>query len=314
MPRRRPRWRSPPARRRPTWIATRSRACSASSRARCASARRACGGGFGGKLDVSVQPLLAVAALGHRRPVRIVYSRTESMASTTKRHPASIWAKASADADGRLTAFEMEADFNTGAYASWGPTVANRVPVHASRALQGAERLEPHARGLHQRHAGRRLPRLRRAAGGDRHETLMDDLAEGLGLDRWAIRRINALGRGDTTPSGQVLDASAGLPECLDALKPDWDAALARVASSQRRGRRGGGAASASPACGTAAATPRCPTRRPCASRCRATARSPSSTARSISARARPPCCCRSPPTRSACRRQRSSWWSATPT
>ena len=53
----------------------------------------ACGGGFGGKLDVSVQPLLAVAAWVTRRPVRIVYTRTESMSSTTKRHPARIWAK-----------------------------------------------------------------------------------------------------------------------------------------------------------------------------------------------------------------------------
>ena len=91
----------------------------------------ACGGGFGGKLDVSVQPLLAVAAWVTRRPVRIVYTRTESMASTTKRHPAAIRAKASADAEGRLLAFESQADFNTGAYASWGPTVASRVPVHA---------------------------------------------------------------------------------------------------------------------------------------------------------------------------------------
>src|SRR4029450_8745641 len=52
----------------------------------------ACGGGFGGKLDVSVQPLLAVAAWATKRPVRIVYTRTESMASTTKRHPSRIWA------------------------------------------------------------------------------------------------------------------------------------------------------------------------------------------------------------------------------
>ena len=90
----------------------------------------ACGGGFGGKLDVSVQPLLAVAAWVTKRPVRIVYSRTESMTSTTKRHPAHILRAPPADAEGRLTAFEMRADFDTGAYASWGPTVANRVPVH----------------------------------------------------------------------------------------------------------------------------------------------------------------------------------------
>jgi CO/xanthine dehydrogenase Mo-binding subunit len=62
-------------------------------------------------------------------------------------------------------------------------------------------------------------------------ETLVDDLAEKLGMDRWEIRRRNALGIGDATPSGQVLHASAGLPQCLDALKADWDAMLARVAA-----------------------------------------------------------------------------------
>ncbi|WP_164125559.1 molybdopterin cofactor-binding domain-containing protein, partial [Stenotrophomonas maltophilia] len=80
----------------------------------------------------SIQPLIAVAAWLLRKPVRIIYSRTESMASTTKRHPSKIWAKASADGQGRFTAYEMTGDFNTGAYASWGPTVANRVPVHAT--------------------------------------------------------------------------------------------------------------------------------------------------------------------------------------
>ena len=145
----------------------------------------ACGGGFGGKLDVSVQPLLAVAAQVTGRPVRIVYSRTESMASTTKRHPARIWAKASADAAGRLTAFEMQADFNTGAYASWGPTVANRVPVHASgpyrvpnvwnrsRAIYTNETPAGAFRGFG-------VPQAAIAG-----EALMDDLAEALGLDRW---------------------------------------------------------------------------------------------------------------------------------
>jgi CO/xanthine dehydrogenase Mo-binding subunit len=78
------------------------------------------------------------------------------------------------------------------------------------------------------------------------HETLMDDLAERLGLDRWAIRRLNALDHGDITPSGQVLTHSAGLPKCLDALKPDWDATLAHVArhnASAPRHRRGVGVA-----------------------------------------------------------------------
>ena len=53
----------------------------------------ACGGGFGGKLDLSVQPLLAVAAWKLGRPVRCVYTGTETMASTTKRHPAALRAQ-----------------------------------------------------------------------------------------------------------------------------------------------------------------------------------------------------------------------------
>jgi len=191
----------------------------------------ACGGGFGGKLDVSIQPLLAVAARVVNRPVRVIYSRTESMASTTKRHPAVLRARMSADAGGRFTAFELHGDFNTGAYASWGPTVANRVPVHASGPYRVPNvRNRTSAIYTNDTPAGAfrgfGVPQAAIAT-----ESLVDDLAEKLGLDRWEIRRRNAIGHGDVTPSGQVLHASAGLPQCLDALKPDWDAMLARVAA-----------------------------------------------------------------------------------
>ncbi|MGK7864195.1 molybdopterin-dependent oxidoreductase [Falsiroseomonas sp. E2-1-a4] len=189
----------------------------------------ACGGGFGGKLDVSVQPLLAVAARKLNRAVRIVYSRAESMASTTKRHPASITARLSADAEGRFSSYEFDADFNTGAYASWGATVANRVPVHAGGPYR-IPNLRNRARAIYTNDTpagafrGFGVPQAAIAT-----ESLVDDLAAQLGLDRWEIRRRNAIGRGDTTHSGQVLHASAGLPECLDALKPEWDAMLAQV-------------------------------------------------------------------------------------
>ncbi|MBX9875617.1 MAG: molybdopterin-dependent oxidoreductase, partial [Beijerinckiaceae bacterium] len=103
----------------------------------------ACGGGFGGKLDVSLQPMLAVAAWVLDRPVRCVFSRIESMISSTKRHPSSIQAKAACDAEGRLVAYAMDGDFDTGAYASWGPTVAGRVPVHATGPYK-----VPHVRNL----------------------------------------------------------------------------------------------------------------------------------------------------------------------
>ncbi len=206
----------------------------------------ACGGGFGGKLDVAVQPLLAVAARKLGTPVRIVYTRTESMASTTKRHPSRIAAKASADAQGRLTAFEMTGDFNTGAYASWGPTVANRVPIHATGPYKVPHVLNT-TRAIYTNETpagafrGFGVPQAAIA-----NETLMDDLADQLELDRWHIRRINAIGRADATPSGQVLAYSAGLPECLDALKPAWKTALAAAAihnAKNARHKRGAGIA-----------------------------------------------------------------------
>jgi CO/xanthine dehydrogenase Mo-binding subunit/aerobic-type carbon monoxide dehydrogenase small subunit (CoxS/CutS family) len=209
----------------------------------------ACGGGFGGKLDVSVQPLLAVAARVTGKPVRIVYTRTESMTSTTKRHPARLWARAAADGQGRLVSYELEGDFNSGAYASWGPTVAGRVPVHGTGPYK-VHNVRNNARAIYTNETpagafrGFGVPQVAIA-----HEALLDDLAERLGLDRWHIRRLNAIGHGDSTPSGQRLDQSAGLPACLDALEADWHAALDRVAafngsggaSGKRRRRRGVG-------------------------------------------------------------------------
>jgi len=198
----------------------------------------ACGGGFGGKLDVSVQPLIAVAAWILKKPVRIVYSRTESMASSTKRHPSKIHARMSADAEGRFTAYEMTGDFNTGAYASWGPTVANRVPVHATgpykvphvkNATRAVHTNEPPSGAFR----GFGVPQAAIAG-----ETLIDDLAERLGIDRWAIRRLNAIDHGDRTPTGQILHASAGLPQCLDAVKAEYDALMAEAAAHNAKGGR----------------------------------------------------------------------------
>jgi aldehyde oxidoreductase len=213
----------------------------------------ACGGGFGGKLDVSVQPLLAVAAWVTKRAVRIVYTRIESMVSTTKRHPAQIRARAAADAEGRLLGFRMQADFDTGAYASWGPTVANRVPVHGMGPYRVANvEILTRAVFTHRTPAGAfrgfGVPQAAIA-----HETLMDDLAERTGLDRWTIRHRNALANGDRTASGQCLTHSVGLRPCLEALKPDWEAALARAAAhnaGRPRARRGVGLAAMWYGCG----------------------------------------------------------------
>ncbi len=202
----------------------------------------ACGGGFGGKLDLSVQPLLAVAACLVERPVALVYERPESMASTTKRHPARIRARLGCDAEGRLMGFAADADFDTGAYASWGPTVAGRVPVHAC----GPYRV-PHVRAR-----GRAILTNAPPSGAFRgfgvpqaaiaHEALMDDLALRLGVDRLRLRLRNALRAGDRTATGQRLEASVGLVACLEALEPHWQDLLARVEefnSSSSKTRQG---------------------------------------------------------------------------
>ena len=191
----------------------------------------AVGGGFGGKLDLSVQPLLALAAWTLNQPVRWVYTRAESMLATTKRHPSRITAEAAADATGRLTAFRFHGDFDTGAYASWGPTVANRVPVHATGPYRVANLLctstawhtnGPPAGAFR----GFGVPQAAIAT-----EALMDDLANQLGQDRLAFRRQNALGVGDATATGQILGHGAALLDCLDALAPRWAALRAEVAA-----------------------------------------------------------------------------------
>ncbi|MEC9152054.1 MAG: molybdopterin cofactor-binding domain-containing protein [Pseudomonadota bacterium] len=182
----------------------------------------ACGGGFGGKLDLSVQPLLAVGAWTLGKPVRCVYTRIESMASSTKRHPARLQGRAAADAEGNLLAIEMTAEFNTGAYASWGPTVADRVPVHGSGPY-----FVPNIQMKTRSHFTNEPPSgAFRGFGVPQavmlQEQLYDDLAAALLMDPFDFRYRNAIRVGQTTATGQVLEASAGLSLCLDALRPKW--------------------------------------------------------------------------------------------
>jgi aldehyde oxidoreductase len=185
----------------------------------------ACGGGFGGKLDMSVQPALAVAAwLLPDRPVACVYTRTESMASTTKRHPSAITFNLSADKNGKLSACTTHAKFDTGAYASWGPTVATRVPIHATgpyfvpsvEARGTAYFTHCHPSGAFR---GFGVPQ-----GAIAHEAAMDALADQLAIDRLEFRHRNAIRVGDATATGQILRDSAGLDLCLDALRAPWRA------------------------------------------------------------------------------------------
>jgi CO/xanthine dehydrogenase Mo-binding subunit len=214
----------------------------------------AVGGGFGAKLDLSVQPFVALAAWHLRQPVRMVYSRSESIISTTKRHPSHIRLRVGANRDGKLTAMDFAADFNTGAYSSWGPTVAARVPVHASgpycvphyRALTRAVHTHLVPTGAFR---GFGVPQTAIA-----QEQLYDDLADRLGIDRLEFRILNALDNQTPTVTGQVLGAGVGIRACFEALRPRWAAARAEAAAfnTQTSGpvRRGVGIAGMWYGCG----------------------------------------------------------------
>ena len=214
----------------------------------------AVGGGFGSKLDLSVQPFLAVAAWHLPRPVRMVYSRIESVMTTTKRHPARIRARVGATSDGKIHALDFAADFNTGAYASWGPTVNARVPVHASgpylvpnyRALTRAVHTNIVPAGAFR---GFGVPQMAIA-----QEQIYDELADRLAMDPLEFRILNALANNTPTVTGQVLGEGVGIRACLEALRPRWIAARAEIsafnASARGSLRRGAGVAGMWYGCG----------------------------------------------------------------
>lgn len=214
----------------------------------------AVGGGFGSKLDVSFQPYIALAALATRRPCRILYDRIESIATTTKRHPSNITMRVACDEQGVLTAALVEAAFDTGAYSSWGPTVANRVPVHASgpyvipnyRASSVAKLTNKAPAGAFR---GFGVPQMTFA-----QESLFDELADLAGIDRLEFRIRNALTDGDATVSGQVLVGGVGYRSCLEALRPAWEESRAAAAAANERSdgrrRRGVGVAGMWYGCG----------------------------------------------------------------
>ncbi len=190
----------------------------------------ACGGGFGGKLDLNVHPLLGLAAWLTGRKVAYIYTRPESMAASTKRHPARVRVKAGVDPQGRLAGFWSHAELDTGAYASWGPTVANRVPVHApgpyvvrdakTRGTAYFTNCPPSGA-----FRGFGVPQSAIAS-----EAAMDALADKLGMDWLEFRRLNALRRGDATITGQVLSDSVGILASIDAVAPSWRAWNAEAA------------------------------------------------------------------------------------
>ncbi len=178
-----------------------------------------CGGAFGGKDGITVQSLLALAAITcPGRPIKMWWDREESMIAGAKRHPAKLHYKLGADRDGSLRALSARLIYDTGPYDHLGGVVATLGLEHAG----GPYRI-PHADLIAQAvytnnpiggpFRGFGVPQA--AAG---MELTMDLLANKLGLDPLELRRQNLLNPGETTAAGVALDGIHGLHDCLEAV------------------------------------------------------------------------------------------------
>ena len=179
------------------------------------------GGGFGGKEDITGQIHAALLAEATGRPVKMLYSRQESLLVHPKRHETIIRMRTGATKDGRLTAVEATLYGDGGAYASLSEKVLTRATTHASGPYDIPNvRVDCFATYTNNVPSG-----AFRGFGVTQScfaaESNMDTLAEELGLDPVEFRRRNALAVGATTVTGQVMRESVGLMECIDKVNHD---------------------------------------------------------------------------------------------
>jgi CO/xanthine dehydrogenase Mo-binding subunit len=193
------------------------------------------GGGFGGKEEYPSMIASHAALLARKagRPVKLVYDRVEDMLATTKRHPSTVRHRTGVTRDGRLTAIDIDAVFDGGAYATLSAVVLSRGLIHATgpyrcdnvRVRGRVTMTNTPPNGAFR---GFGAPQTQFAA-----EVHMDRVAEALGMDPVRIREINALRSGDTTATGQRLGSDAS---ALHVLKE----AVTRTDFKRRRRRLAG--------------------------------------------------------------------------
>jgi aldehyde oxidoreductase len=184
------------------------------------------GGAFGGKLDVSVGGTLGLAALKLKRPVKLVYTRSETFAATPKRHPFLMKVKVGAKKDGTLMALDFDVTADGGAYKSFSNSVTQRGLIH-SQGPYHFPNANVYGKAVYTNTAfkgamrGFGVPQVAFAI-----ESILDELAMELKMDPLALRMKNGFVTGDTTICGQVLDHAIGFQECMKTLKPLYEKAL----------------------------------------------------------------------------------------
>ena len=179
------------------------------------------GGGFGGKEDIAGQVHAAMLTWVTGRPVKLLFDRQESLLVHPKRHATQITIKVGAKFNGCLTAMDSQLFGDTGAYASLGEKVMTRATTHSSGPYEIEHvRADCYAMYTNNPPAGafRGFGVMQSAFA---VESMMDMLAERLGIDRVALRRMNALRIGSVTNTGQTLVDSVGLLECIDKVEKE---------------------------------------------------------------------------------------------
>lgn len=183
------------------------------------------GGGFGGKEDVTVQHHAALAAYLTGRPVKVKLSRAESLLIHPKRHPMEMEFAMGCDENGVIQGVAANVIADTGAYASLGGPVLERACTHASGPYHYENfQIDGYAYYTNNPPAG-----AFRGFGVTQTcfcvETLLNEMADLVGITPWEIRYRNAIRPGETLPNGQIVGPETGLIETLEAVKPYYDKA-----------------------------------------------------------------------------------------
>ena len=184
------------------------------------------GGAFGGKEDMSNQAHAALAAWLLQRPVKCTLSREESFRMHAKRHPITMEYTAGCDADGRLLALRVRAIGDSGAYASVGMKVLERMAGHASGPYH-VPNIDVEAIAARTNNP---ICGAFRGFGANQAqfamEGVLDRLAEKVGIDGWTIRSRNVIKPGMVWGPGQIMDDGClGAEACLESVKDDYYAA-----------------------------------------------------------------------------------------
>ncbi len=183
----------------------------------------AIGGAFGGKEDLSVQHHAALCAYLLKRPVKVYFSRQESINFHPKRHAMELYLKVGCDENGILQGMKARITSDTGAFASLGGPVLQRACTHAGGPYnyQNVD-IEGKAYYTNNPPAGafRGFGVTQSVAG---IECLVNQLAEKVGITGWEMRYRNAIKPGQVLPNGQFADEGTAMRETLEAVKEDFD-------------------------------------------------------------------------------------------